>query len=389
MQTTDYNEMIETYSKIISIPAISPESGGVGESKRVDFLQGLLKSWGLSPKRYDYTDQKKVKRSNLVVKYGDKKKTLWILAHTDTVAVGDIKMWKTDPFKAVVKEGKIYGRGSQDNGQGIITGLYTLKALLGKKDKMKYNYGLVLAADEEVGSKYGIVKLLKENIFEKGDMFIVPDSGSADGKHIEIAEKSILWLKITVIGKQVHGSTPQKGINAFMEGARFGLDVTEFLSKKYNKIILPFGTKSSFVMTKHEKNVDSINIIPGKEVFYLDCRIMPNYSLTKVLEDINKMSKRYTAKIEIEIIQREDAPAPTRPNAEIVRLLKNRVKKDLGINAWLIGIGGGTIAAFLRRAGYDAVVWSIEEDIAHQPNEYAKLENVKKIIEIFYNIVIT
>lgn len=389
VQTLRYKEIIGTYSKMIPIQSISPESGGSGESKRADFLQNLLKSWGLNPKRYDYIDNRRVKRSNLVVKYGNQKKTLWILAHTDTVAVGDIKMWKTDPFKAVVKGGKIYGRGSQDNGQGVITGLYTLKALLGKEDKLKYNYGLVLAADEEVGSKYGIQKLLNEDIFKKGDMFIVPDSGSPDGREIEIAEKSILWLKITVIGRQVHASTPQNGINAFMEGAKFGLYVTEFLNKKYNRTIRPFGTPSTFVMTKHEKNVDSINIIPGKEVFYLDCRIIPVYSLTNILKEINRISHRYNARIKIGIVQREDAPAPTPQNAEIVRLLKGILKKELGISGRLIGIGGGTIAAYLRKAGYDAVVWSIEEDIAHQPNEYAKIENIGKIIDVFYNIVIS
>ena len=146
----DSKEMISTYSKMISIQSISPESGGLGESMRADFLENLLKGWKIKPKRYDYTDTHGVKRSNLVVKYGNCKRTVWILAHTDTVAVGDIKLWKSNPFKAIVKDGKIYGRGSQDNGQGVICGLYTLRALLGKEKSLKYNYGLVLAADEEV-----------------------------------------------------------------------------------------------------------------------------------------------------------------------------------------------------------------------------------------------
>jgi len=374
--------MLDTYSQMIAIKSISPESGGEGEGKRADFLERLLKSWGLKPKRYDYTDGHKTKRSNIVVKHGYKKRTLWILAHIDTVSIGDAKLWKSDPFKMVVKDGKAYGRGTQDNGQGVITGLYALKELLKRKD-LKYNYGLVLAADEENGSAYGIQKLLNEKIFEKGDMFIVPDSGNPKGSHVEIAEKSILWLKFTITGRQVHASIPRMGINAFMEGARFGLETCEFLQRKYGGRESPFESPSTFVMTKHEKNLDSTNIIPGKEVFYMDCRILPKYNLSKVMGDIKRLSKKCKAKVDIEIVQREDAPKPTRSDAEIVRLLKGTLKRKLNINAQLIGIGGGTIAAYLRKAGYGAVVWGIEEDTAHQPNEYAKISNIEKMIGVF------
>ncbi len=384
----DYNknEMLKTYSKLIPIKSISPDSGGRGESKRADFLEKLLRGWGLNPRRYDYIDSNKVKRSNVVVKYGKKDKTIWILAHIDTVSEGDINLWKTNPFKAVIKNGKIYGRGSEDNGGGIISGLYSLKSMLGKENQLRYNYGLVLAADEETASRYGIQELLKERIFGKADMFIVPDAGNPSGDEIEIAEKSILWLKFSVIGKQVHASRPTIGINAFMEGAGFGLEVCEFLNRKYNKRMKPFATPSTFVMTKHEKNVDSINIIPGKEVFYIDCRILPNYRISDILNDINRLKRNCNAKVTVEVVQEEQAPRPTNPNSEIIRILKAAIKKKLRLRARLVGIGGGTIAAYLRKRGYDAVVWAIESEMAHQPNEYAKIDNIKNMISIFNEI---
>jgi succinyl-diaminopimelate desuccinylase len=380
------SEMLRTYSKIIGIRSISPESGGAGESKRADFLEQLLKNWELKPRRYDYIDNNKTKRSNIVVKYGSMKKTLWILAHIDTVSEGEMDLWKTDPFKAVIKNDRIYGRGAQDNGQGIIAGLYTIKRLKGST-KMKFNCGLVLAADEESGNRYGVQKLLKERIFGKDDIFVVPDWGSPKGNQIEIAEKGILWLKITATGIQVHASTPSKGINAFEEGVQFGLDMCRLLTKKYNKITKPFATPSTFVMTKHEKNLDSINIIPGKEVFYVDCRVLPNYRLFDVLKDMNRLRKNYRAKLDVEVVQMEEAPRPTRPDSEIVKALKSAIKRKLGFNAGLVGIGGGTVAAYLRHAGYDAAVWSIEDDIAHQPNEYAKISSIKKMIEIFVELL--
>ena len=59
----------------------------------------------------------------------------------------------------------------------------------------------------------------KPRLFRREDEALVPDGGSEDGTQIEIAEKSILWLRFRVRGKQCHASTPQKGINAFEAGS--------------------------------------------------------------------------------------------------------------------------------------------------------------------------
>src|SRR5208337_1468097 len=109
-------EMAGTLSKMIAIKAVSPDSGGEGEAKRADFLESILKGWGLRPRRYEYIDNHGVKRPSLVVKYGNKNRTLWLMAHIDTVAEGDRSLWKTDPFRGVIKNGRVYGRGSQDDG---------------------------------------------------------------------------------------------------------------------------------------------------------------------------------------------------------------------------------------------------------------------------------
>ena len=114
---------------------------------------------------------------------------------------------------------------------------------------------------------------MNEHIFKKGDMFVVPDYQTPGGKSIEIAEKSMLWLKATVTGKQVHGSTPEEGLNAFKEAAKFALEVDEYLHKHYMEKMALFPNGSDFRDDKHEKNVDSINIIPreGSAVLRFPC----------------------------------------------------------------------------------------------------------------------
>jgi succinyl-diaminopimelate desuccinylase len=367
-------EMTRTLLKMIPIRAISPESGGEGESKRADFLEKILRGWGLKPKRYEYKDKSGVKRPNLVVKYGNKKRTLWVMAHIDTVSEGDRSLWKTDPFEGILKDGRVYGRGSQDNGQGVVASMYALKALLG--GRLKYNFGLVLAADEELGSSYGCRKLVKEGIFRKGDMFLVPDAGNPLGDAIEIAEKGRLVLKVTVIGKQAHAASPDDGINALREAARYMLEADAYLHGKYPKKTRLFPRLgSTFEMTKHEKNVDSINIIPGREVYYMDCRVIPEYDLTGIVNELRRLGKKCAARIRIDVENREAAAPAERPDSEVVLLLSKEIRKVLHRKARLVGIGGGTMAAIVRRAGFDAAVWTIEQNTAHQPNEYVPVED--------------
>lgn len=382
----DRESMAKTLARMISIKAISPANGGSGEEKRADFLQSLLENWGLKVRRYTYADESKTKRPNLVVKLGGQRRTVWTIAHTDTVAEGDRSLWKTDPFKAKITKEKVFGRGANDDGQEVIASIFALKALKEAGVSLRHNLGIVLAADEENGSVYGVRRLVKEGLFKENDMILVPDIGNSKGDEIEIGEKTILWLKITVLGKQVHASTPDEGENAYRNAIRFLNDVDTYLHKKYNARDSLFDVPSStFEMTKHEKNVDNVNIIPGTEVSYIDCRILPRYSTRGVLNDIKKIArgkKFRKVKIAIEIVDMEEAP-PTSRNAEIVVSLKRALRELRGINARCIGVGGGSVAKPIRNLGMPVAAWCTENDMAHRPNEYADIDFMVEDAKVF------
>ena len=123
------DEILKTAKAMISIKAISPESGGEGESNRADYLSGLLSGMGFKVDRYEYKDDKGVMRPNLTVVFGNNERTLWIVSHMDTVSEGDLSLWTHDPFTLYVEGDKLYGRGINDDGQDVLAGIYALKAL--------------------------------------------------------------------------------------------------------------------------------------------------------------------------------------------------------------------------------------------------------------------
>lgn len=382
--------MVALEKLLTSIPAIAPEGGGDGEYKKCAALENWLRQNGFTNiERYEAPDSRVSDgvRPSLVVTIPGQSDdyNIWVMAHIDVVPTGDLSLWESDPWTVVEKDGKLIGRGVEDNQQGLVSAAFAGLYFIKNNIKPAHTVKLLFVADEENGSEYGIIYLMKNHkLFKKSDLILIPDGGDSKGETIEIAEKNILWLKVHVIGKQTHGSRPDSGANACLAACDLSLRLHN-LEKTFNKTDDLFEPNySTFQPTKRAKNVDSINIIPGEDTFYMDCRILPCYTLTEVLKEVDSLcsqvEKEHNVKIEYECPQKSESPA-TPVSAPVAQKLAAALKKVHGIEAKFIGIGGGTVGAELRREGIDAVVWSTLDDQAHQPNEYCLVENIIKDAE--------
>ena len=389
--------MVDLQTKLTAIPALGPTNGGEGEAKKAAFIKEWIeKEIGFD--RLDQSDSPDDRvpsgiRPNIVavMKGASDKKTIWVMAHLDIVPPGDLNLWESDPYVVQVKEGKIYGRGVEDNQHGLVTPLFAIKAMKELGITPAFDIGLAIVSDEETGSEHGIQYVLKEHdIFKKDDFIIVPDAGMPDGSMIEVAEKSIYWVKIETKGKQCHASTPEQGVNAHRAAAhlitRLG-KLYEIFNQKDEVFEPPIST---FEPTKKENNVPNINTIPGDDVFYVDMRILPEIKIDDVHETINGFIKEIEKEFGVEIStsspQREEAAPATPSDAPVVKALSAAIKSIYGVEAKPMGIGGGTVAAFFRRAGFNAVVWSKIDELAHQPNEYTVIDNMVGDAKVFANL---
>ncbi len=385
--------MINTLMQLVRFPAVGPENGGEGEMQKAETLTQILQKVGFDKiERYDAEDKRvpSGKRPNIVaVCNGESAQRLWIVTHLDVVPSGEETLWKvTKPFEPLMKENRVYGRGSEDNGQSLVASVFAVKALKILGLKPKRTVALAFVADEEMGSTKGIQHLIGKGLFRKGDLVLVPDSGNPKGSFIEIAEKSILWFRIRTLGKQTHGSMPNKGLNAHRVGMQTALELDRLLHAKYNAQNGYFDLPTStFEPTRKDKNVDAVNIVPGEDIIYFDCRVLPNYSLDEVIAGINKVIAQQEvetgAKIQLEILQKQSAPALIEGKSEMVAMLKQALMETRNLEAKVGGIGGGTCAAFFRKIGIPAVVWSTIDEVAHQPDEYANVQSMVEDAKVF------
>jgi succinyl-diaminopimelate desuccinylase len=380
-------DMIRLQFALTAIPALAPENGGDGEMEKAVFLAGILRDLGFPlVERCDAPDGRVTTgiRPNLIARIPGRNpdRTVWVMTHTDIVPPGEMKLWERDPYEGYVRDGRVYGRGTEDNQQDLVASLFAAKAILDEGIVPESAIGILLAADEETGSGYGLDYVIenRRNWFRKTDLIVVPDAGNEDGSMIEVAEKSVLWLRIRTSGKQCHASRPALGRNALRAASHLAVRLDD-LTGIYNvRDALYEPPESTFEPTKKEANVPNVNTIPGEDVFYLDCRILPVYPVDRVLETIRHMAddveKKFDVKIDLTPVQKYDAPAPTAHDAPVVLALEEAVREVYGVHAQPKGVGGGTVAAVFRRYDYPAAVWSRYCHMAHQPNEYCLIGNM-------------
>jgi len=390
--------IVELETMLTSIPALAPESGGQGELDKALALEMWLKAHGISDiVRLDAKDDRVVSgiRPNLIatIHGKDDKARLWIMSHLDVVPEGERSLWESDPWKVVVKNGAVVGRGVEDNQQGLVASVFAALAFVKQGIVPQRTIKLLFVADEEVGSKFGIQHLINNHsLFTKDDLIIIPDGGNAQGSEIEVAEKNICWLKVKTKGLQTHAAMPDKGVNAFLAASDFAvqahrLEKTVFTAR--DSLFEP--DRTTINPTKKEANVPNVNTIPGEDVFYLDMRILPVYPVARVLDELRKVADVVEAdhkvKISFEIVQSNESKA-TPADAPVVGVLKKAVKEVYGVDAKPIGIGGGTVGAYLRKAGFDCVVWARMNETAHQPNESAQLANIVGDAKVFATLAL-
>lgn len=383
------DECVALQKLLTSHKALAPENGGDGEWDKRAALEEFLRAHGITNlERFDAPDPraKNGVRPNLIATIPGKNQqsAVWAIAHMDVVPVGNLADWKTDPWTVVQKDGKLFGRGVEDNQQGLCSAFAAAWAFVKNGVQPERTIKLLFAADEEVGSKYGMIWLLQNHpeLFNKNDFFVIPDGGDPLGQTIEVAEKNVLWIQFTVSGKQCHGSRPDEGLNACLAANRLSVALYEGLHKKFDaKDDLFEPNTCTFEPTKRDANVAGVNIIPGSDVFCFDCRVLPRYKNEEILEEIKKIVAKEEevsgVKVSFELLQNAQSKA-TDKNAPVVKALASAIKEAQGLEAKTIGIGGGTVAAELRNLGYDCVVWSSLDETAHMPNEYCVISNMTR-----------
>ncbi|MDI6756558.1 MAG: YgeY family selenium metabolism-linked hydrolase, partial [Endomicrobiia bacterium] len=205
-------------------------------------------------------------------------------AHTDTVGIADPKNWKTAPFKAVIKSGRLYGRGAADDKGSVAAMVYAGAAL--KKSARADGFTLMVSASalEETGGTEWLDFITKKLKF-RPDFAVI---GEPSDLKVIRGHKGRAEFKIAAVGKSAHASIPEKGVNAVHKAAALVGKIAA-LNKKYKAAELG---RPVISVTLIETQNASINTIPERCVFYIDRRTVETETRRRVENEIRKACGR-------------------------------------------------------------------------------------------------
>ena len=348
----------------------------------VKYIEGVFAGKKVEMTRLDHGNN----RCSLVVKLPGESDMggLALLSHLDTVAYGDESKWTYPPLSATIADGKLYGRGSADMKSGAASMIEMALCLLDNEVPLKKPVFLCFTADEEVNG-LGVVKVAESGLVNNVDAAIIAEPSNED---IGLSEKGALWFRLHAKGKLSHGSRPEIGINAvekcmeFVARLRPLIDVTE---------VHPALDTTTVSVTKLSGGIMT-NVIPDDAVLEMDIRTLPSISHDKVIADAKDicakmMEEKPGLVLELEIINNRPA-VETAESDPFVEQLK-AVHDKLGYKHTCKGLYFYTDASQLIPVIHKPFVifGPADDKQAHQTNEFAPLEAVRKLAEIYLTYV--
>lgn len=204
-----WNDVVSVLNKKISLAAVSA-NGIAGEHMRksAQYVAGVLREVGIDARVEQSTNPDgtpgafEVVGSRIV---NPSAPTVLLYAHHDVQPVPDPSEWETDPFEGTERDGRLYGRGSADDGGGIAIHYGALRAL---SDDLRVNIKVFIEGEEEMGSPSFIPFIESHKDEFESDVIIVADSGNWSAEipslTTSLRGNTDVDVKVKVLGHQVH-----------------------------------------------------------------------------------------------------------------------------------------------------------------------------------------
>lgn len=374
-----YIERILT--RLVQIDSTNPSlsAQGAGEAKIAAYVEGLLNDLGLEVKRFE-PEPGRVSVVGRWAGSGDGR-SLLLNAHMDTVTVEGM----AEPFSGAIRNGRLYGRGSQDMKGSLAAQIAAVAAL--QHSGVRLNGDLLIAgvADEECAS-IGVQSIIPHY---QPDGVIVTEPSDLQ---ISLAHKGFIWLEVRTQGRAFHGSRPDMGIDANMHMGRF-LAELHLLSEALNErpphpllghgslhaATLHGGTEWSSYAAECVCGIER-RTLPGETAEQVKAEI------ETVLDFLHASDPKFKAALQIKLIR---DPFEVSPDVSLVQTLTEATTTVLGKPAPHIGQSFWTDAAFHAAAGSDTVLIGPIGDGLHSAEEWVDLSSVIQLSEILARTAIS
>ena len=266
-----------------------------------------------------------------------------------------------EQFEPRIDGDRLYGRGAYDM-KGALAAMLIAFAEMREQDAVRVRLGIV--ADEE-----------DEDTENKGSDFMVDSgfvgdfaiTGEPTDMHIGVEAKGVLAVRLEVLGRAAHGSTPWLGDNAVLKA----IDVFRSIES------LPFSRESSAFFDRPSINLgrimggDALNKVPDRCVIDVDIRYLPDQDLEEILGQVIALPGCNV----ISTFTRP--PASVERNSPYLRALSDAASASGLLETMSVGRDGSSDAVSFLRAGVPAVEYGPAGEGHHGPEEWVSISSLE------------
>jgi acetylornithine deacetylase/succinyl-diaminopimelate desuccinylase-like protein len=262
----------EFLAELVKVPSDNPPGDCRPHALRA---AELLTTMGFTVERHDVPDDLvrrngMITATNLVVRhrFGDGP-VIGLNAHGDVVPPGE--GWSVDPFGAVVKDGRMYGRGVAVSKSDFATYAYALKALIDAGAALKGTVELHLTYDEEAGGLIGPGWLLEQKI-------VAPDLMISAGfaYSVTVAHNGCLHTEVRVEGRSAHAARPDTGVDALEAATAILVGLYAYRKGLAAKTSTVPGIAHPTLVVGLISGGINTNVVPDVVTLRIDRRIIPD-----------------------------------------------------------------------------------------------------------------
>jgi acetylornithine deacetylase/succinyl-diaminopimelate desuccinylase-like protein len=427
----DSLDPVDLLSDFVAVNTINPPGN---ESRAVDFYAKIFEQEGVEFS----TAESAPGRGNIWARIeGGNEPALILLQHTDVVPASK-DYWDTDPMVAEIKDGYLYGRGVIDMKGAGISHLISFLKLHRENKKLNRDLVFLATADEEAGGLYGAGWMIKNHpeVFE-GAGFVINEGGSGvrigdeTVFSIEVTQKVPVWLRLTATDEPGHGSSPRAtssvtriihALNLVRENP-FPARIIPAVDAYFKSLALNMTGKNaqSFSDIKNAINEDGfleqlqafsptyhaltrdtcsltmlqgsqkINVVPPVAIAEVDCRMLPDRSAEKFIEDFKNLIEPAGVTVDLVLAF---APAVSSTKSDFFQHIKSITSRmHPGSRVAPAVSTGFTDSHFTRELGIDSygfnpIIFNPEDfSGVHGNNERVKVSSYIQGTEDLYQIV--
>ncbi|MFY3978125.1 M20 family metallopeptidase [Achromobacter xylosoxidans] len=384
-----FDEEVRFLQELVRVPTDTPPGNNAPHAVRT---AELLQGFGLPAESHPVpADEVRAygmeSITNLIVRreYGAGGRRVALNAHGDVVPPGD--GWEHDPYGAQIEDGCLYGRAAAVSKSDFASFTFALRALEAVARPSQGAVELHFTYDEEFGGLLGPGWLLRQGLTK-------PDLLIAAGFSYEVvtAHNGCLQMEVTVHGKMAHAAIPATGVDA-LQGAVAIMNALYAQNARYREITSRVeGISHPYLNIGRIEGGTNTNVVPGKVVFKLDRRMIPEENAAEVEADIRRIIGEAAAatpgiRVEIKRLLLANAMRPLPGNQSLVDAIRRHGQELFGESIPAMGTPLYTDVRLYAEAGIPGVIYgagprTVLESHAKRNDERVVLEDLRRATKV-------